>query len=285
MRIDEKVSTPIIEFDSMADLRNVVEKDCRDTFIMRHFDDGDSDFMGGVTSFPEMMVLAKNGWEDDVQEVLSVSESTLETIERTFDVQSWQSVYDVTGSDVDVDRYLSGQPENMISYVMMDTPKVGRVVTLSVNVGASWMVDTDTIQCRGKNITALVYALEALGIRTELYADLQIHGMFREGNQARNIVKIKAAEDTLDPAMVMFAFAHPGFMRSYMLASLHKFSKRVQGMVGVGEGYGIPTKGFTQDVFPEGTISVPIPLQGGKWNADKARDFVVENLRELGMID
>lgn len=285
MRVEVTGNHGHMEFDSIDDIRRQVAHNHRDAPVLRHLGE-EKDYFGGLRSFDELMDLGRNGWEDDLDRVVSVSEDTIKTIEDTFEVQAWQSVYDVTGSDVDVDRYLSGQPENMISYVMMDTPKVGRVVSLSVNVGASGIISAETIITRGKNIVALVHALESLGLRTELYADLQAKSSSWDGNSnttIRTIVRVKAADEMLDPAMVMFAFAHPAFMRGFMLSTMHAYPEKIAKGVGAGQGYGIPTKGFGTEVLPENTMQIDSSMTGA-WTKSMAQDFVVEHLKELGII-
>lgn len=288
IKVDVKGKHEVMRFNSVTEIRDAVESQFKDAPVFRHMGDPYDDYFGGIKSFQQLMDLATVGWEKGVHEMISVAESTLETVQKEFDVQTWNSIYDVTGADVDVDRYLSGQPENMISFVMMDTPQVGRVVTLVVNISASCAVDSETITCRGKNIVALVHALEALGIRTELYVDAPSEAIFggiggNRGITANTIVKIKEPEDMLDPAMVMFAFAHPGFLRALILPTMHGFSDRVQTAMGVGSSYGQPSKRKETDEYPEGTIRLDTELPG-VWTADKAKEFVVKHLKELGII-
>jgi hypothetical protein len=283
MRVDVSGRNGTMVFDSIDDLRKEVEKH-QDSHVLDFGGRRDREFFGGVSSFDGLMELGRTGWESEVQDIIKVSEDTLETIEQTFDIQAWQSVYDVTGSDVDVDRYLSGQPENMISYVMMDTPRVGRVITLAINVGASGIVDPETITARGKNIVALVHALESLGLRTELYADLPAKGSNDYEVRSRTAIKVKSADETLDPAMVMFAFAHPAFMRGFMLTSMEAYPEKFAKGLGVGGGYGIPTEGWGTELFPEGTIEISSNLTG-VWDRSMAERFVIKHLRELGIID
>jgi len=283
MRVDVSGKDGTMVFDSIDDLRKEVEKH-PDSKVLDFGGRRMKDFFGGIGSTTELLELARTGWESEVEDILKVSEDTLDTIEQTFEIQAWQSVYDVTGSDVDVDRYLSGQPENMISYVMMDTPKVGRVISLAINVGASGVVEAETITARGKNVVALVHALESLGLRTELYADLPAKGSNDYDVRSRTVVKVKSADETLDPAMVMFAFAHPAFMRGFMLTSMEAYPEKFGKGLGVESGYGIPTKGWGTELFPEGTIQVSSNMTG-MWDRSMAERFVIEHLRELGIID
>ena len=285
MKLSVEGKHAVMRFDSVDQLRHAVAGEFKHAPIFRHFGEYD-DYFGEVSNFSELMELSRNGWEKDVKEMIAVAEDTIETVEKEFDVQAWNSIYDVTGSDVDVDRYLSGEPENMISFVMMDTPRVGRVVTLVVNISASCAVDAETITARGKNVVALVHALETLGIRTELYVDAPAKALGWGGDSkitANTIVKIKDAQDTLDAAMVMFAFAHPAFLRALILPSMHGFPREYQEAMGVGSSYGQPSSRDNSDEYPDGTIRLDTEMPG-RWTPQQAKTFVVDHLKQLGII-
>lgn len=281
-----------IEFDSIAEMASVIETNHSNVDVFAEAGGRDG-WYGDVKSVSGLKTLAQNGWGRDLEEVLSVSEETIKTVERDFDVQTWQSYYDVSGSDVDVARYLSGEPENMIAYTMVETPRAGRVVTLVANVSVSGGVSTETIEARGKNICALVHALETLGIRTELYTSFgnttDFFGTDDNGAVKCQItVKVKKAEEILDPAMVMFAYAHPAFFRAYMLTAMHELPVKHHRAFGMysGGGYGHVVKLVDTTSFPEHTVVVDAKMRGGRgeWNPKMAKDFVVSQLKDLEMI-
>src|ERR1035441_2105843 len=132
---------------------------------------GESDrWRGGVTP-AEGLELAYTGMSDELDEVLDVAESAVDLCEREHEVETFQPVWDVTGSEVDIARYLTGEPENMIEYPTMKVSKVGRVITLCASFAYSASIDANSIKRRGQVITALALALDRLGHATQILAD------------------------------------------------------------------------------------------------------------------
>lgn len=76
--------------------------------------------------------------------------------------------YDVTGDFLDVDRYLSGEPEHF-GYMDNGVPRGKRMMIVTTN---DWVYSTDkeTINTRSKRILRLIDWLESQGIRTSMVA-------------------------------------------------------------------------------------------------------------------
>src|SRR5690606_15539314 len=142
---------------------------------------------------------------------------------RDYDVPSFSSYYDVPGSDVDVARYLSGDPENMSAYTMLDTPRVVRVVS---HVGWSSLSATsgpDRIRQRGESLMGLVLILEQIGFQTEIYADWTTGS---DGHEGRITVPLKRAGESLDTGLIMYALTHASFSRSFIIPCTHLYPKK-----------------------------------------------------------
>lgn len=274
------------DFDSVHD----VAKTARDSFDRNNGDPStyyDMDYYGGhsffhVHSKKDLDKLVLNGWEEHADETYQVAESTLESVARECDMPTFQNFYAVTGSDVDVARYLSGEPENMISYQMVDTPKVGRIITIAANIAVNAETNKNKMINRGKAVAALVLAVESLGLRTELYVEMQNAGYeFRNrGAKLRQVTKVKGPEDTLDASTMLFAFAHPAFFRSLSLGAMWALPKDQYANFGVGGGHGHATNdmGYEKD-YPEGTIHIPSSL-----DLPDPKAFVVDHLKRLGIL-
>ncbi|MFD1044176.1 hypothetical protein ACFQ1S_00485 [Kibdelosporangium lantanae] len=215
---------------------------------------------------------------------MAVAENTLTTVERTHDTPIWQPRFEVDGSDVDVARYLSGEPENMISYSLVTTPTTGRVISLAVNLGATGGVSVGDMVKRGKSVVALVYALERMGLSTELFADSQSGSRDLRPETTREMVKVKGASDALDPAMIMFALAHPSFYRGLLFASMHAHPARFHEPLDIGRSYGNVLRDLPNDVFPDGCIVLNTAMRPSDLNVSDAEAFVVKHLKELGLI-
>src|SRR5581483_7068916 len=94
----------------------------------RHGEYGeDYEWYGGT--FQEALDLAEHGWEEKLDETLAIMESAIEKVEKEHEVKAFTPVWEVTGAEVDVARYLEGVPENMIDFPMQEVSKHGKVIT------------------------------------------------------------------------------------------------------------------------------------------------------------
>src|SRR5260221_137698 len=123
-----------------------------------------------------------------------------------------EPVYDVSGDSVDIGRYLAGEPECMMDWPLQPTSAAGRVITLCASICYSGSIDAEVIIRRGQVITALALALSRLGHNVEMWADISAMQVGR-GAQSRFRILVKGADDTLDPARIMYAYAHPTMLR------------------------------------------------------------------------
>src|SRR5215469_8703808 len=178
--------------------------------------ENDGDEWAGGLAQAEALSMAVNGWDEHLTETIELAESMVDKVEKDHDVPSFTPVWDVTGAEVDVARYLSGMPENMIDFPAITTPKVGRVITLCASIAYSSLIDPDVIKRRGQVLVALALLLSRLGYASELWVAMTAR---RRGTDyvAESKVQIKSANDALDPARIMFAYAHPAALRMVML--------------------------------------------------------------------
>lgn len=231
----------------------------------------------GVSSWSEVENLAINGWDSEADTALSIAESVVETVSQDHEMPVFNAVWDVTGCEVDVARYLSGEPENMIDYDPVPTPRNGRVIVLCASVSFSGSISTETIKRRGHTVAALAFALARIGFATELWADLSASGC---GDVARMRVLVKGANDELDPGRIMFAYSHPAMLRALCMPAMHAFPSEYQDSLDVGSGYGSPTS--PKHDLPEGTIYLP-SVRSNR-DVPEAQEELVKHLTELGIV-
>jgi hypothetical protein len=198
--------------------------------------------------------LAVTGWNAHLDATLDLVDSAVTSVETETPSTHFHTVYGTEGCDVDVDRYLAGEPECMISYPLVETPRVGRVITLCASIAYSASVDPPDMIRRGQVISALVLALSRMGLNTELWIDSTITSI---SNSNSNTVRclVKSANDVLDMSKVLFAYAHPAMLRQ-LVFGVPTFS------------HGIPQP--PKKDLPEGTIYLPeICKARGAPNADQ----------------
>lgn len=209
----------------------------------------------GVSSADEAEGLALDGWAEAVPDAMAIAESAIATVQAELDATAFRPVWDVAGCEVDVARYLSGEPECMIDYEIVPTTRYGRVITLCSAISVSGAVSADTIIRRGHAVAALAFALTRLGYAVELWADKSSEPNNGSKHATRIRTLVKGANDELDPARIMFAYAHPAMNRVMGFGAMHSFPEKWQERVGVGRYYGSPI-GPKEDL-PEGTIYLP----------------------------
>lgn len=229
------------EFADMAEKRRNLEVRSDD------YDDAMPEWRGAT--FTEALSMARLGWPGQLDTALEIAESAIEMAEKEHLTEQFTPVWDVTGSEVDVARYLGGVPENMIDFPPMATSSAGRVITVCASVSISHAVRPDTIIRRGQVITALVMALGRLGHSVELWIDHSIDDGRKQARVIRNRILVKGPNDTLDPARIMYAFAHPSVLRQLAFAlnesNPQPWIRR--------SGYPLPP----EHDLPEGTIYLP----------------------------
>ena len=220
-------------------------------------------------TWEETMILARMGWTDELDSALELAESAVTLADKEHMMDSFnQPVWDVTGVQVDVGAYLAGTPECMIDYPLSTTSKAGRVITLCASVIYSAGLEPESVKKRGRLITALALALSRLGHNVELWADLSGSN---EAGTVRHRVLVKGADDELDPARVMFAYAHPAMLRQLHFSAMEGHGYRASQSV-------LPPK---RDL-PEGTIYLPELRSGG--DVPNADEFLRAHLGELGLL-
>lgn len=280
--VDEDLSAIHQEFASVEELAEYA----RPFVDKRYFNGGmrenlsNSEFYGKYCPTPgTAFTMAREGWDTYLQETIDIARDAVETVEGDTTVDAFNPVWDVSGSLVDVGAFVSGDPECMIEIPPAKTTRFGRVVTLCASVSYSCSINEATLIARGKVITALALELSRLGIGLELYADFSATG-YSEGKTMHSRVLVKGPNDVLDPAKVLFAYAHPGMLRVLALTAMHGLPEKFQEALGVGMFYGMPTAPLED--LPAGTIYLPELLSNSD-RPDAAKELL-RYMTELGLV-
>lgn len=238
----------------------------------------DRDWQGATLT--EAARMASFGWPDAMPDALTAAEAAVRTVERDHELTTFRQEWDVTGSVVDVPLYLAGQPECMIEYPVVPTVKTGRVITLCASMSISGSVSAEHVTARGQVITAFALALSKLGYSLELWLDFTSQNYSRD-TSATARVRVKGANDTLDPSIVQFAYSHPATLRALGFAWMHGLPSKFRKALNVGHGYGTPCP--PPEDLPEGTIYLP-EVRTGRDLPDLGSDLLAL-LRKSGVVE
>lgn len=238
--------------------------------------DSVSRFSGNVTFDTAVKMARRTGWTEQIPAAMDIAESAVRMAEKEHMIDVFKPSWDVSGAEVDMGRWVSGEPECMIDFPLAKVSKAGKVVTLVASMSISGGVETDVIERRGRMIVALALALAELGHATELWADFTAevaHGADR-GRMASLRVKVKGVNDALDPGMIMFAYAHGAMLRKLAFAAL-------EGTECNTAGNSIPADIMEAD-YPEGAVFIPGLLASEE--PPSIEEFLEGHLRLLGLL-
>jgi hypothetical protein len=173
---------------------------------------GKDDNYFGCASLPECLDLARYGWAHG-RDKMAKWKGMLDNVITGGQFKP-EALFAEAGDDVDVPRYLSGDPENMIEWHLRQYTggKSGRIVKLLINVTSSASIENDWIYLRGATALAFIDCLERYGYRCELWCgevghqENCNHHIF-----LRTCLKPAAADYDID--RVAFALCHPDVQR------------------------------------------------------------------------
>src|SRR5258708_4027099 len=94
----------------------------------------------------EALDMARNGWDSQLDETLRIAEDAVTLAERNHEIMRVTTpVYDVAGGSVDIGRYLTGDPECMITWPLQPGSHAGKVISLGVPVTYSGGVPAEPV--------------------------------------------------------------------------------------------------------------------------------------------
>lgn len=274
------VRTRLIHFDNLNEYVEVARNHGPSMHDIQNGVDEPEKWAGGV-NVEGAHKLAHDGYYPDaptVEEVISAIESDLaESMENTF-----EAVYDVAGSAVDVGRYLAGDPECMMDAIPIRVMRTGRVIRVAVPFGYSANVREESVRRRGAAVMALLEILGALQIPVEIYGTFVVVPQARRGNaktpeQTAYTVRLVGPDGIMDKGTVTYALSHPSMLRklgfSVMEATIPEKEHRSYHM---GSGYGRPDKTRVEhlEINAENAIVLPNITSMDQWTTEECVAWV-----------
>lgn len=247
------------------------------------------DFAGLIPSISDACNLAATGLPADGIAALDAVRLKVDGIKQRLNAPQFVPYLDTAGSFVDMGRFVTGEPECMVNYVLDRAPSVETVVPIAVNMAVLGKVPTEDIAARGRAIVAIIEAIQTVGRNVELWADMSSTGGWgttagtsNSNYLARFAIMLKPADQPLDTGALMYAMTHASFFRALGFNTRHTLPSKWQNALDVGFGYGRTVKGSksVERDYPAGTLYIPA-LQPGD-DVDGLAERVLTN---LGILD
>jgi len=229
-------------------------------------------------SFESAVELARHGWGAMVAEAETVASWVEDKVELERFAQGFRTVPSVCGQEVDVARYLGGDPECMIDSLPVQISKHGRAVRLIVPVGYLAAVSANTAVKRGAAILALVDLLKRAGHPCEIWATSFADPTHTRTARFFGAIRVQRADQPIDVGQLAFALAHPSTFRRLMFAIREQTTMYPDG------GGASATMELTQeaiDLLPEAEgneIRLPTLTPGDNWSPEASVAWIETQL-------
>lgn len=262
-------------FDSFGAMLNYVEQNPK--MGSSNADRGSE--WDGMKCFADAAQLARSGWHDVRPEVEKLLNNMSEVIADRLEL-SPAMTWNVAGGVVDVGRYCGNEPMCMIDFPMEPQERMGKVVKLFIDYGASSSFSGEFIMKRGIVLLALVDTLQKLGVSVEIYGETAI----TSGTTCHTTVtKLHDPTDRLDIDELMFTLAHPAMLRrmAFAVREMSSCAKQIDAVNGGGYGRTVHT------VYAP-TVGADIRMERLESRAtqcvDNPVEWVMQTVTGLGLI-
>lgn len=188
----------------------------------------------GSSSLSKAIEIGVNGWEEGA----NLIKHHLDKLSAVGTATTLIPQYEVSGDSVDVGRFLSGEPENMLNWLEAES-EGHKIVDVYFNCSVGARTATESIIRYGSAALTAIDYLEQNGYRCNLY----IYFGFHKGSLDRSvIVKIKDAHGSLNISTAAFCIAHPSYLRRLMLKIIELNRNWHQ------KGYGTPREATSEEL-------------------------------------
>lgn len=245
------------------------------------WDLGRVDFIG-TKSMDEAQGLARDGWAEVRPAVMSQLAQLDAEVRPMVDL-ALDPVFDVSGGAVDIDRFLTGDPECMIESTLQPTTKHGRVVKVLVGSMASCGVPKEQLVERGTVLLAMAEILRMAGLSMELWAECRMSSGNGGKNSVSQLVQILAAGSPIDIDDMMFPLAHPSMLRRMFFGGLDHLGPEGK-KVGAGAFYGYPPFDPLCGDLLDADVVVPSAMAHKDPITADPTAWLTDKLTELGVI-
>lgn len=237
------------------------------------------DWYGG--SFAEAVEMATGaGYRDLLPEADRLAERVEQTVAADLFQTTFASRYDVAGAEVDMGRFLSGEPECMIESTPIRVSRHGRAVRIAVPCNVSSRVTPEQVLARGAAVMALVDILARAQHPLEVWSVIPTMGEKRDARTSYAVL-VQEANQPLDPGRLMYALAHPSMQRRLSFSLRENEPLTIRRQIGTlnTRNYGYPDRARVEDLpEAEGTTIILPPLDREEWDEGYAVAWIEAQL-------
>jgi hypothetical protein len=242
----------------------------------------------GTTTFDEAINLAYNGWLAGQVNAMKLAQPIIERMVSF--IERPDIVYDVEGSTLDIGRFCADDPECFIKFEneIVEVPSHPRLLRVVFNIAASCGISKEIMTAKGAAVAALIELLEFAGNRVEVIL-LPFCGNVTYINEPAewfNSVLVKAFDQPLELARLIFAIAHPASFRRLGFTLIENGSLDAQSHF--RHNYGYPAD-VSLDTLKEYNLTTDLYFASSAYgqpdwqNQEAVKKWIFETLKAQGV--
>ncbi len=221
-----------------------------------------------------------HGWDAHTDDISNQVEEMLRNMQEKVNdyiASSTRRVLDVSGGDVDIDRYLRGEPEHMWETWMDEDTLRGKAIKVLVNCVASSTVQATDLVKRGAAVVAAVEAVIASGMNVELWVGESVKSGQNRGQHVCEMVLLKEYNDIIDPNVLAYTIGHPTMLRRVCFFLNEQRDMKQRELFGFTKngGYGKVTD-FPAEIVDQFDLVIPRYKAGDETNVEELYDRMME---------
>lgn len=174
----------------------------------RHSETFGGDYFYGTNDYEIALDFAENGQFDEIKAM----KDAIDSVRVQAKAITFSPIYEVSGESVDVGRFLTGEPECMQEWEMVES-KGNKVVDLYFHFGGTASVTVEEKRNYGACILSIVDFLESSNCRVNLflYCSNTFSGHGRK--VITDVIKMKKANEALNIPILSFAMTNAAMFR------------------------------------------------------------------------
>lgn len=233
----------------------------------------------GTDSLAEAIQLARKGWPEGIVQVEELIHRI--RVNKLFPyAERLVRTVDVAGDEPDVDLFLTGEPEHMVTLSERTLFNRGKVVRLILNRSAASGIDQASIVRRGVGVMLAFEVMRLLGFSPELTICQAVSGDY-DRERFELYVPVLHAGDPTNLDTLAFMFQHPSVLRRLFFALEDCEPTEIRHTFGFMNhgGYGVPVEPLLP---PEHDLL--LSWRDGLVSSDEEiEDYALKILRDVGI--
>jgi hypothetical protein len=226
--------------------------------------------------------LVHEGWHDGLRLIEPLIADLRPELSSMIETVDWN--YDVDACQLDVARYLEGEPECWLVPNIRRIAGQGKLIRVQVGGFLSAVIHAKSVNNAGAAVLSLVSLIEQAGHSTQVEWVLSLKNQLNCSIRTCTIVTVKEFGESLNLSRLAFVLAHPGMFRRIGFSYMEQMPREAAAAVGACIGGGYYGTYFPLKEATKADIQMDLQNNPSMMDTlDTSKRWIVEQLQNQGI--